>query len=75
MYRYVYRGFRANFTYDVIPIALFQAQTYVTFATDVQMWNSHIRPVYTSQYRYQSRYHTVPVLIPVPYYMVWYQYR
>ena len=32
-----YRSFRANFTYDVIPIALFQAQTYVTFANEVQM--------------------------------------
>ena len=28
-----YRSFRANFTYDVIPIALFQAQIYVTLAT------------------------------------------
>ena len=30
-----YRSFRANFTYDVIPIALFQAQIYVTFASPV----------------------------------------
>ena len=38
-----YRGFRANFTYDVIPIALFQAQIYVTFANEVRMRNSHLR--------------------------------
>ena len=33
----VYRIFRANFTYDVIPIALFQAPIYVTSATEVLM--------------------------------------
>ena len=32
-----YRKFRANFTYDVIPIALFQAQIYVTLQNEVQM--------------------------------------
>ena len=32
-----YRHLRANFTYDVIPIALFQAQIYVTLQNEVQM--------------------------------------
>ena len=32
-----YRHFRANFTYDVIPIALFQAPIYVTSANEVLM--------------------------------------
>ena len=32
-----YRHLRANFTYDVIPIALFQAPIYVTSATEVLM--------------------------------------
>eukprot|EP01044_Picomonas_judraskeda_P005363 COSAG03_NODE_503_length_7396_cov_5.279704_3_plen_54_part_00 len=33
----LYRHLRANFTYDVIPIALFQAPIYVTSATEVLM--------------------------------------
>ena len=32
-----YRNLRANFTYDVIPIALFQAPIYVTSANEVLM--------------------------------------
>ena len=47
-----YRVFRANFTYDVIPIALFQAQIYVTLANEVQMWNSHLRGTGTVLYQY-----------------------
>ena len=49
--RGAYRGFRANFKYDVIPIALFQAQKYVTFATDMQTWNSRLRPCWNSESR------------------------
>ena len=33
----LYRSFRANFTYDVIPIALFQAPIYVTSANEALM--------------------------------------
>ena len=74
-----YRSFRANFTYDVIPIALFEAQIYVTLANEVLMKNSHL----------SNLRGTVPVLIPHLYryrygtsttstvgsYRYWYWYR
>ena len=57
---YMYRSFRANFTYDVIPIALFQAQIYVTLANEVQMWNSHLRGTGMVLYQYTLLVSMVP---------------